>query len=169
MTSESETEYEICERCEKETPESGMINVSLSEEWWLCDACVEEIEEGIEDYYWYDRYTKEQHKRALEILRDHDEIYCVHGNAYEAGEIIVHTPYVASAVVEDVCDHFGLQISAFRPRWEEDYHAWECVEGHGSCFEILLEYKQNSQPPVPLEMKFVPVDIEYLDENDKQF
>lgn len=166
MTLESEIE---CDRCETETPESAVHSITIEDEWQLCETCIEEIEEDIEEYYWYKRYTKEQHKRALSILKEHDEILCVHGNAYEAGEIIVHTEYVSSDVVSDVCDHFGLQIAAFGPRWQEDDHGFDCVDDHGSCFEILLEYTQESPHPIPLEAKFIPIDIEYLDDNDKQF
>lgn len=170
MTSQSETEpeYDRCEKCEHETPDEGLNTVTLLDDWTLCDACVELLDESMETHYWYDRYSKEQHERAVSLLEEQDSVWCVDA-VYEAGEIIVHTPYVSSEVVSDVADHFGLRVGGFGPAWEEDENALDCVKEHGSCFEILLEYTQNSPDPLPLEADLIHIDLKWLDENDKQF
>lgn len=164
-----ETDYESveCERCERDFPEDVVSPVTIEEDHHLCEGCRLSIEDDIENYNWYDRYTEEHHEMAVEILENQKEIECVH-DWYNGGEIIVHTKYVSSNVVTDVCEHFGLQIMAFRPIWQEE-DTWDCVEEAGSMFQILLEYRHNSPPPLPVEEEFSPLDINYLEDNDKQF
>ena len=170
MTTQSETEpeYEQCEKCEQETPDEGLNTVTLLDDWTLCDACVESLDESMETHYWYDRYSEEQHDKAVKLLEEQDSVWCVN-DVYGAGEIIVHTPYVSSDVVTDVADHFGLQVAGFAPAWEEENRSLDCVKEHGSCFEILLEYTQESPEPLPLEADLIRIDLEWLEENDKQF
>lgn len=169
MSDDDSFEGTECARCDREYPEERVSPVVINDDHMLCEGCRDNIEERIENYYWYDRFDKEQHERAVEILEDQDEILCAHGRHWQAGEIIVHTNYVSSAVISDVCDHFGFEIVGFGPRWQEE-EVWEdCVGEMGSCFEIVLDYTSESPPPLPMEAEFNPIDIEWLDGNDKQF
>lgn len=164
-----------CDQCERELPRDRVKHIEIDEYHHLCERCIEGIEHNIENYYWYDRYTKDHHERAVEILEEQDEIRCVH-DWYEGGEIIVHTDYVSSNVVSDVAERFGLEIVTFGPQWQEDNEewkehdgGWDCIIEDGSAFEILLEYNSNSPPPLPLEANFEPIDLNFLEETDKQF
>ena len=162
----------ICSRCNVANNDREVVQETIGQqEFQLCKACLTDLQAAVENYHWPDRYTEEQHERALEILRSRDdEIHCAHG-AYELGQIAVHTPYVSSDVVTDVCDHFGLEIMEFGPLWADESSELECIKNgeHGDCFEILLEYTQQSPAPIPLQGKFIPIDIDSLDSNDKQF
>ena len=163
-TSQSETES--CDRCDNESDD--LQSIELIDEHILCTPCIRAIDDDIDDYYWYDRYTEEHHERAVRLLEEQDEIECVH-ESYNLGEIIVHTKYVNSNVLTDVSDSFGLEIVRFHPLWEQEETEWDCIDRHGSCFEILLEYNQDSPSPMPLEFRFIEIDSEFIDENDKQF
>lgn len=156
---------EECDRCGREYDE--LTGMELTVDRQICDACIWAIDYNIENHKWQDRYTEKQHERAISILEERDEIQCII-SSYEDGQIIVHTPYVASHTVTDLCAHFGFRIAAFEPLWEEE-GKWPCVEEHGSTFQILLDYHQRSKKPIPLEAQFEDIFIEDLDENDKQF
>lgn len=154
-----------CDRCEREFDD--LRDVDLIAERDLCEGCVRALDEDVYNYRWQDRYTEEQHERALSLLSGRDEFECVI-SSYEDGQIILHTPYVSSDVVTDFCDHFGFQIISFGPQWEAD-EVWPCAHRHGDLFEIGLEYNEQCPSPIPVAMKFEEIDIEDLDENDKQF
>lgn len=154
-----------CDRCGRD---AEVETIQIASDWYhLCDGCIVDLRESIELYDWEDRYTEEQHERAISVLSDVDEINCVIGS-YEDATIVVHTAYVSSDVVADVCDHFGLRIVAFYPRWDLD-DTWPCVDDHGSIFEIVLEYTSHSPTPIPTSVIFEETHIENLDENDRQF
>lgn len=171
MTDETE-EFDTCERCDADRlPEYIEPFEVEGQTYSLCGGCREDIAYDIENYRWFERYTRSHHQQAIDALEAMPEILCAHGE-YDAGEIVVHTNYVASEVVEDFCDHFGFQITAFRPRWQNDCiieDLWNCVQEMGDCYEILLEYKDNSSQPLPTEAQFKRISIDYLDESDKQF
>lgn len=133
----------------------------------LCAACRQAVSDSIEYYDWKDRYTEEQHERALSLLSERDEIECVL-NSYEDGQIILHTPYVSSDLVADYCEHFGFVIKSFGPRWMQD-GVFPCETSHGDIFEIVLEYNSSCDPPIPTSVIFENECIDRLDGNDKQF
>lgn len=160
--------YFECERCEVETLPKHGDHIEVGDERYLvCDGCVEGVRDDIERYMWSDRYTKEHHEKAVEKLEEQDEILCIDDN-YDAGEIWVHTKYVSAEVVMDVMEHFSLRPTWWGPRWQEE-ETWDCLEEHGSCFEICLEYTRGNIDPLPVEAPFHRTHSEYLDENDKQF
>lgn len=156
---------EECQRCGVERDE--LATVELLDEYDLCDGCVRDIDANIEHYHVEDRYTEEQHERAVQLLSERDETECVI-NSYEDRQIVVHTPYVSSDVVTDFCDHFGLRILWYGPRWQAE-GAWPCADDHGDIFEVVLGYDHDCPPPVPINSVFETAHIDDLDGNDKQF
>lgn len=158
-------DYIDCERCERDVLKSLSEVLMVGDaQYVICDGCAEDIITTTENYYWYDRYTKEHHEKAVEALESRDEVWCVQ-HWYDGGEIIVHTPYVSSAVVQDVAEHFDLNVYACGPRWEKE-NGFNC--DHGDCFEFFLDVHSNMVPlPVTEDVRFT--DIEWLDDNDKQF
>lgn len=139
----------------------------LSDERRVCEGCVLALSEDVDYYDWQDRYTEEQHERAVNLLSDQDEIECVI-SSYDDGQVIIHTPYVTSDVVTDFCNQFGFKVLAFGPQWQAN-GMWPCVDQHGDIFEIVLEYNHNSPQPVPMAAVFQTEHIDRLDGNDKQF
>lgn len=161
------SEYETCERCGRDVPSGDRTTVDLLNSYEVCYGCAETLTGDVEFYDWQDRYTEEQHERAVEELSNRDEIKCVISD-YEQGAIIIHTPYVSSDVVADFCEHFGFQIRGFHPVWEQE-DKWPCVSDHGSLFEVSLSYEQNSDSPIPIKFKFETTHIDTLSDSDKQF
>lgn len=160
-------EYDECERCGHDRLPEDMRTIELEDEWYVCAGCIAALEEDIVYRDWQDRYTEEQHERAVSLLSERDEFECII-SSYEDGQIVLHTSYVSSDVVTDFCNHFGFQIVSFGPQWEND-EMWPCMHQHGSLFEIVLEYNHRSQQPVPLSVTFQENHIERVDGNDKQF
>jgi len=162
-----ETEYESCERCGRSVEPEMIHSVELESEWSVCDGCVRAMEDNTTYHDWRDRYTEEQHERAVSLLVSRDEFECVLDD-YSRGQIAVHTPYVSSDVVLDFCKHFGFEIAGFWPRWEQEERL-PCSSEHGSTFEIILEYNTRSSPPIPTSVEFDVIRLDRLDEIDKQF
>lgn len=133
----------------------------------FCEQCIASLRDADERDPWKERYTEEQHERAVSLLSEQDEIECVISD-YDVGQIIVHTPYVSSNVVTDFCNHFGFIIQSFGPRWENG-SKFPCTAHHGSMFEIVLSYEHESDTPIPLRVSFVRDHLDDLDGNDKQF
>lgn len=156
-----------CDRCGRNVDPDDTKDISIDGEYEVCPGCATDLTQDIEQYDADDRYTEEQHERAVSLLSDRDEIECVI-SSYEDKQIIVHTPYVSSEVVIDFCDHFGFYMNQFEVCWEEEY-SWPCVSDHGSIFQIVLSYTHRSRPPIPLNAKFTEDRIDNLTENDKQF
>ena len=154
-----------CDRCGREFDD--VQSVGLGEDRQLCQPCIGALRDHIDFYDWQDRYTEEQHERALSLLSDYDEFECVI-SSYEDGQVVLHTPYVTSDVVTDICNHFRYDIISFGPQWKAD-EKWPCVHQHGDTFQIVLEYNHSCNPPVPLSADFHESHIENVDGNDKQF
>lgn len=114
-----------------------------------------------------ERYTKEIHNRAVELLEEREEIDCVIHDA-ERRDIFVHTPYVSSNVVTDFCNFFGYRLSGFWPEWEQESDL-PCMDDHGSTFVILLQYTPRSPYPANIETEFRTPHLDELEENSKQF
>lgn len=168
------TEDIECPKCERSRPEEFFKTAVVGDdEYELCEMCRDDIEFRIENNYWYDTYTEEHHEKLIGVLEDTDEILCFSAGPHAAGDVIIHTNYVSSDVVTDICTHFGMEIRAYGPVWEDDNildngePRWECVEEHGSCFQILLV--PTDTVPLPIEAPFNRTDIEWLEESDKQF
>jgi hypothetical protein len=160
-------DMETCDRCGVDRPDGMVRDKTLVDDWRLCDACIIRLNDLVRDYKWKDRYTEEQHERAMSVIGEQEEIECVIGS-YDVGQIYIHTPYVSSDVVADFCNHFGLKIHGFGPRWEKNEH-WPCMKDHGDTFEVLLQYDSKSRPPNSLGTKFNRNHINDLLESDKQF
>lgn len=156
-----------CERCGRDALAEHIERVELQSDYSLCTGCIEDLDQSIEYYHRKSRYTKEQHDRAVELLDERDEIFCVY-QSYEYCEITVHTPYVSSKVVADFCEHFNYNIVKFSPLWEQESEM-KCVDDHGSAFEIVLRYPHKSDFPIHLDAIFFESHIDDLDENDRQF
>lgn len=154
-----------CDRCDRDFDD--LTSVQLGEERQLCEPCVGALREKVDFHDWKDRYTEEQHERAVSLLSEYDEFECVI-SSYEDGQVVLHTPYVTSDVVTDFCNHFGYTILSFGPQWEVD-RMWPCMGTHGDMFEIVLEYNHSSSQPIPLNVEFHEDHIERIDGNDKQF
>lgn len=155
-----------CDRCSRDDIEETET-IHLENDYDLCKGCVRDLESNVTSYDWQDRYTEEQHERAISLLEEVEEIECVI-SSYEDGQIVIHTPYVSSDVVADFCNHFGLRIVKFGPRWNLD-STWPCVDHHDSMFEVVLSYDHRSPPPIPISVEFVEQALENLGENDRQF
>lgn len=161
-----------CDACETQH-HNGLEEVPLGETTHdVCSDCVDHLIAEIERYYWWERLSEAQYDRAAEYLRSLDEIWCVHDNGYPGGEMWVHTPFCDAGVVEDVCDHFGFRIHWFTIVRPDDC-VYDCVDDHGPCIEINLDYNNRVKEPLPLEYDIFEdrgySDIEYLSEQDKLF
>jgi len=154
-----------CDRCGHEFTE--LKTIPLGEDRELCDGCIGALRDSIDFFDWMDRYTEEQHERALSLLGEYDEFECVI-SSYEDGQIVLHTPYVTSNVVTDFCNHFRYDIISFGPMWNADAE-WPCLPDHGDVFQIVLEYNHSCDPPMPLSVAFDEDHIKDIDGNDKQF
>lgn len=154
-----------CDRCGIEW--DTLETIALRDEHELCSGCVTDMDASIDEYRWHDRYTEEQHERAVSALSEMDEVQCVI-DSYERGQVIVHTPYVASEVVLDYLQHFGFRVMSFGPIWYNE-HDWPCLEEHESTFQIVLQYDHYCKKPCPLDTVFDTWRADALDENDKQF
>lgn len=161
------TEYQTCDRCERDTPLDDITKIELEETWSVCGGCLVALDEEVEFFDQRERWTKKQHERAVNILDEIDEVECVIHD-FEDNLIIVHTAYATSDVVVDLCEHFGLVITSFHPVWEMESE-WKCIDNHGSIYQITLEYRNFSPEPKPTHFKYLPRHIENVEPNDKQF
>jgi hypothetical protein len=160
-------EYVTCDRCGNERNEDFIQTVELTDTHKICGGCATSLNGSVVNYHWQDRYTEEQHQRAVSLLSERDVFECVI-ESYEDGQIVLHTKYVSSDVVTDFCNHFGFEIARFGPQWLVDQE-WPCMTSHGDTFEIVLEYNHYSRPPIPTQARFEYASIDGLDGNDKQF
>lgn len=160
-------EYDTCDRCGRDVYPDDLQTITVVEKHEVCPGCMNDVSEDIDNYDWQDRYTEEQHERAVSLLAERDEILCVI-SSYEDAQIIVHTPYVTSDVVLDFCNHFGFYITHFAPCWKQESE-YPCINDHGSVFQITLSYTHRSRPPIPMNVEFKPSRIDDLSESDQQF
>lgn len=159
-----------CDACGTEQ-HTGRIPIQLgAAEYAVCESCCDHLASIVEAYYWYDRFTEAHYRQAADYLRSLDEIWCVHDHAYIGGELWVHTPYCDAAVVRAVMDHFGLEIYWFSIVRPSDDPAFECVQDHGPCIEICLDFRSHRKTPRPLSAS-VPQcpGTDWLDESDTIF
>lgn len=160
-------EYEPCDKCGNDRTPDDLTSVDLRDDWLLCSACIDALSDSIEFHDWRDVYTEEQHQRAADELSSFDEVQCVI-SSYDDGQLIVHTPYVSSDIVADVCTHFGHRIQSFSIVWNEE-SSWPCIDEHGSTFQIVLRYDQRSKPPAPMDTLFFDTYIDEVRDHDRQF
>lgn len=164
----SDDELPKCDKCSNDSNPDTMENLTVDgNSFSICQGCARYLSDSIEFADPKDRYTEEQHEKALSLLSQQEEINCVISD-YDSLEIIIHTDYVTSRVIADFCDNFGYQIVMFNILWEEE-SPWPCVDDHGSTFEILLVYNEQSPQPTPVSASFERYHIDDLAENDKQF
>lgn len=161
------SEYDECERCGNERADKFLKTVDLGEDRLLCEGCERALREDVDYYDAEDRYTEEHHERVVSELQDYDEVQCVIHD-YEQRLLFVHTPYVSSKVVADICNTFGLQIRAFRPFWPQEREE-PCAAEHGETFEIALQYTHYCKMPASADIIFEPDQLDDLTENEKQF
>jgi hypothetical protein len=158
-----------CERCEQ-TGYDTLDDVTIGDvSYRVCERCLADLDREVTHYYWYDRLTEAHYDRAAAFLRSREEIWCVHDDAYVAGELFVHTPYCSATVVSDVCNHYGFDIYSVRIVDPEE-SGFDCVAEHGRCVEFDLDYRGNADP-LPLEYDLLDdvdhYDIEFLSDADR--
>lgn len=150
-----------CDACET-THHEGLHDVSLgSDVYSVCERCFELLEDVLIRYNWWDRLTETHYDRASEYLRSLDEVWYVKNQAYDGGEMWIHTPFCDAAVVNDVCNHFGFRIRWFSVVYPDE-HGFNCVHDHGPCIEINLVYDNWRTKPLPLEVDIID-DVSYYD------
>lgn len=161
-----------CERCETATRE---YEVEVGEHVrYVCPRCKREILAGIDNYYWYDRFTRGHYQIISAYLQSLDVVECVHDHAYEAGEMWVHTKYGTTEVVGDILDYFGSIYAVGIERKEDS--VWECVEENGEMFEIGLDFAKELPVELISPRKFALSlytsnykDSNYVTEEDRLF
>lgn len=161
-----------CERCETRTRE---YKVTVGNHIrYVCSRCKRDILAGIDDYYWYDRFTEGHYQVISAYLQTLDVVECVHDHAPEAGEMWVHTKYGTTEVVGDIIDYIGAIYGAGVER--EEKSAWDCVEEKGDMFEIGLDFAKRLPETIMSPRKLALMlytsqyrDSEYVTEEDRLF
>lgn len=144
-------DHSRCDKCELDRREVS-DRVTLGDTTYaLCRSCAQELARSVEYHRWSDRLSEAHYENAVAYLRSLDEVWCVIGDRYFAGELWVHTPYCSAAVVRDVCEHYGFQIAWFSIVSAGE-HQFDCVEDHGPCIEINLDYGPTSGWPRSLDV-----------------
>lgn len=160
-----------CDACEIEYHE-GLHDVQLDDDAYnVCEDCLAMLEDEINRYFWWELLSEAHYDRAAEYLRSPDEVWCVKADAYAGGELWVHTPFCHAGVVNDVCDHFGFRIRWFSVVVPGD-PGFDCVEDHGPCIEINLEFTNRVAGPLPLEADIGDrsySDVEWLEPHHELF
>ena len=162
-----------CDACDTERYD-GRFEVSLGDdEYAVCEKCRDHLAQKIEGYWWHDPLTEAHYDRAAEFLRSLDEVWCVKDHAYPGGEMWVHTPYCDAGVVSDVCSHFGFRIRWFSIVQPGKAGEFDCLNDHGPCVEINLDFPSHENWPAPLEYDIgddlTHYDAEYLHDDAKLF
>lgn len=154
----------MCENCGHSQGEDVDI---AGETYHLCDSCVSEIHENIENE-WYDFWTDDHHEAVLEYLEARDDVWCVHGHK-EVGEYWIHTPYVNSIMIEDLNTCFDMSIYGVQLVKPESYDGeFDCVYEHGPCIEFNIDAPTETIPLPPRALPcpddgWQPADVQRLD------
>lgn len=148
----------ICQKCNsaKRDHKYTLSFTKRSYKAVLCKACCIEFIEIVKDYPWWNQLTSEHYQRASNHLKRKDEIMCVIDDWELSGEIIVHTDYTTVAIVEDVSDFFGFKITSCEVVDPNDALHYDCLETHGRCVEIKLDYVTDCPRPLPPELPIEP-------------
>ena len=160
-----------CDRCERN--DDRVIIRTDEYERYICTDCANQIFSEIDDHYWYDRFSRGHYNIIAAFLRSLDEVWCVKDHAYEGGEMWVHTPYFDTTVVEDVITYFGDVRHVHIERADDS--CWECMDDHGDCVEINLDFGGVSVHPLPEDVLAEQLwsksyyDVEFVDEDSKLF
>lgn len=140
---------EECDSCGNTLSEPDFTSVSIGDDAWeLCPTCTSRVRDGVD--IWSDKLTKEHYDKAADYLRSLDEIWCVKADAYQGGEIWVHTPYCSADVVLDVTENLGFKIRHFSLISDQSNVNFDCIKEHGACIEINLVYDSWSPSPAPV-------------------
>lgn len=142
---------------------------------YVCKDCRNVIIEEIDNHYWFDRFTENHFKAVKSYLEELDEVWCVHGHS-SSGELFVHTGYCSELVVDDITNLAG-HVRAFGIEREDADHAWDCMDEHGDCIEINIDFSGDSVPiMIPPVSTFAKMlystehkSTDLLDEEDKLF
>lgn len=143
------------------------------------DHCADAIyEEKIENPRWYDTFTDDHYWTAAAFLQSFDSVGHVVTSDFlkDMGEMYIHTNYANTGIAGDVVDHYNGRIYSAGVVHEDDEHEHSCVNKHGTCFEILIDFAGTGgwRPPAEeLVRMFVEGDIKTQDyftkEEDKIF
>lgn len=163
-----------CDRCERRS-KRVKLTVGGENVRYICDNCRKRIVKEIDDRYWYDRFLEEHYNIISAYLSTLDEVWCVKDNAYVGGEMWIHTGHCTAEVVRDVLEHMGSIYSIHIKRADED--TFDCVEEHGDCVEICLDFGSSSVPiymPSPTQLGEILYTSSYratdhLTEDDRLF
>lgn len=144
-----ETDDPDCPRCGIDMTESSDTKkVTVGDnEYILHKNCAEDIENySINNNVWFDTFTPEHYEAAADYLRSFDtvgEVITFDGKGYQMGEMYVHTNYATTSIVDDVIETFGGRIVHATITTEGDDNGLSCVNEHGTCFEILIDFCSN--------------------------
>lgn len=162
-----------CDRCERH---SERLKLEIDESIrYICEKCRKEILKEIDETYWHDRFHQSHYDIISAYLSSLDEIWCVKDHAYQGGEMWVHTGHCDTAVVQDILNHFGSIYSVHIERTTDD--TWDCMDDHGDCIEICINFGTDSIPLNPLPPHLFAKNLyrseyretDYLKEKDKLF
>lgn len=163
-----------CDKCDHSSQNLEIICIhertdEETKTYRVCSGCKDQLVSDIENHYWYEVVSEEDFNRMISYLQSVEYIDCVYGDGYSAGDIIIHTKYGTSEVVEDACDHFGYNIEQFSVVDGDDEQMYECFEEHGKCLMVLLTPDGNIDPiPDPIENRNYS-SLDYIDEDDRLF
>lgn len=164
--------YDTCSRCEINKAEHT-ITIE-DKKWEVCTHCRNEMESNIERFTWFERFNRGHYQIVSAYLQALDPIECVHDNAYEGGEMWVHTKYATTEVVGDIIEYFGVVYAAGIERKEDSN--WDCVNEKGTMFEIGLDFTKklphNILTPRQLAIELYSREYretDYIDNDDKLF
>jgi DNA-directed RNA polymerase subunit RPC12/RpoP len=159
-----ETDNIECPSCKRDIKdEDNTVIWSLgNRKETLHQRCAEAIwENSIENPVWFDTFTPQHYEKVAEFLLSFDsigEVITNNGNLYSMGEMYIHTNYCTTSIVKDVIDAFNGRIVYAGVAREDSDRGFSCVQEHGTCFEILIDFCTSESTNLPPE---------YLDKYDK--
>lgn len=163
-----------CHRCERQNAPLTELSVDEKQRY-VCHSCADDILREVDDHYWYDRFRRSHYDIIAAFLDSFEEVWCVHDHAYEGGEMFIHTGHLTREVVSDALDFMGSIYSIHIERVDDS--CWDCMDEHGDCIEIVIDFGNDSVPLRPLRPAQLAealttrsvYDVNYIDEADKLF
>lgn len=154
------TDLTECPKCGSDIKdESQAVQISFQDDIVeLHKRCGEAVwKNEIENPFWYDTFTPEHYESAADYLRSLDCVGCVitnNGSLYSIGEMYIHTNFCTTEVVKDVIDDFDGRVVYAGVTSPEEEGSLDCVQEHGLCFEILIDFCTDTaerRPPESLD------------------
>lgn len=109
-------------------------------EYAVCETCVDRLEIDFEvvevEDEWWKRMTDAHRTFAATLFRELDSVECVI-DQLDLADFWVHTDYIQTNHIRELASHFGFEIySASIELTDEYYPQMECMDDHGTTFEI---------------------------------